>query len=99
MAYPLLIESTGSMINVMRMRKMLIYCVKLDHALYLINYGITIIYKNLRKIFLGQLALRFDTLFKLLLFLLSPTWLVTSLVTCIKHIALVWPCTIISVHG
>ena len=46
MAYPLLIESTGSMINVMRMCKMLIYCVKLDHALYLINYGITIIYKN-----------------------------------------------------
>ena len=46
------------------MRKMLIYCVRLDHALYLINYGIAIIlYKILCKIFLGQLALRFDALF------------------------------------
>ena len=26
-------------INVMRICKMLIYCVKLDHALYSINYG------------------------------------------------------------
>ena len=26
-------------INVMRIRKMLIYCIKLDHALYSINYG------------------------------------------------------------
>ena len=25
--------------SVYRIRKMLIYCVKLDHALYLINYG------------------------------------------------------------
>ena len=29
-----------SYINVMRFREMLIYCVKLDHALYSINYGI-----------------------------------------------------------
>ena len=28
-----------SYVNVMRIRKMLVYCVKLDHALYSINYG------------------------------------------------------------
>ena len=31
-------------INIMRIRKMLIYCVKLDHALYSINYGTCILH-------------------------------------------------------
>ena len=32
-------QSLHKYINVMRIRKILIYCVKLDHALYSINYG------------------------------------------------------------
>ena len=32
-------QSLRPYINVMKIRKMLIYCVKLDHALYSINYG------------------------------------------------------------
>ena len=39
-----------SYINVMRICKTLIYCVKLDHALYSINYGNNIIMYMVHKI-------------------------------------------------